>query len=369
MLSQFKGSAYVQSGGFYLNPQKGLIWYGVQSAGLVRYDMENGKVKIYGVEDGLSTDLIYSIVEDKNGILWLSTSQGISSFDPSQEQFVNYQPADGLPSSYFSAKMYYDTLAGLIYAGGRGKVVYFSPSVFQKKGEQLNIRLTKLLINNTPVAVPPNRYLALPWKRNDITLSFTGINLTNGSENKYAYRMGNDQAEWINIGSQRQIRFANLNPGHYIFEVKTSHKGGDWSVLTDHLEVNIQKPFVQTIGFYSICFVFAFGVIYGWYRYRFSHLMKLEIMRSRISHDLHDEIGSRLTNIGMMSQIVRQKQPDYHENNLWFRQIQEESEAISQSMREIIWNINPDNDSMEEAMPRMLHFATGLLEAKGITVQ
>lgn len=369
LIPRFEGISYVQSGGFYLNPQKGIIWYGVQSAGLVRYDMENGSVKVYGMVDGLSTDLIYSIREDREGILWLSTAQGLSSFDPEKEHFINYQHADGLSSSYFSAKMYYDTLTNRMYAGAPGRITWFATSAFRKEEKPFPVRLTGLSVNNTPLQIPGNYTLSLPSRSNDITLSFTGINLTNGRENKYAYRMGNDHAEWINIGSQRQIRFASLNPGHYAFEVKALRKDGSWSLQTDRLELNIRKPFARTIWFYLVCFVFTGSAIYGWYRHRFKQLMQLEQMRSRISHDLHDEIGSRLTNIGMMSQIVRQRQLSQDDNHSWLQRIQEESEAVSQSMREIIWNIHPDNDSMEEAMPRMLHFATGLLEAKGIIVQ
>lgn len=367
ILPQFKGSAYNHTGNFYLNAASGDIWFGVQSTGLVCYNINNGKVKIYGVEKGLSTDMIYNINQDKQGRLWLATAQGLTSFDLKQERFINYTTSEGLPSSFYSSQLYYDTQNDIMYAGSPGRITYFATNLLQNEELPLRVEFTQMQIGDNSVDLPEERKLKLPWNRSDIAVSFTGINLTNGSENIYQYKLNDGQ--WIDLGNQHQIRFASLKPGKYDITIRASRKNGNWSSSTDHLQLIITPPFTSTVWFYLIIlFGFSF-LIYGWYRYRLLQIMKLEKMRSRISHDLHDEIGSRLTNIGLMSQIARQKsQFDFQKEEL-LQRIQEESEAVSQNMREIIWNVNPQNDALEESMPRMLRYASDMLDAKMIYVE
>lgn len=365
----FKRKTYVHTGKLYLDKKNNVIWYGVQNAGLVRYNIATGNAKTYGMERGLSTDMIFSIVKDKKGILWLATAQGISSFDPVKERFINYNISDGLSATYFSTDLFYDTLSDIIYAGARGHVVYFLPKMFKINKPPLHAKITGFKINNKRLLSPEDQKIKLPWKSNDITLSFTAVNLANGHGNKYAYKLGNEDTQWTELGAQRQIRFASLNPGNYIFTIKAARRDGNWSPFTDQIKFTIRPPFVRTMWFYLLTVVFIGGIIYSWYRYRLTNILHLEKMRSRISHDLHDDIGSHLTNIGMMSQIARQNRQDLVQQNVWLERIQEESQTISQSMREIIWNINPDNDSLQEALPRMLRYASGLLENKNIIVQ
>jgi signal transduction histidine kinase/ligand-binding sensor domain-containing protein len=367
IIPELQRIAYNRSGHFYLSVQTGMIWYGVQSKGLVCYNIQTGQTKIYGVDQGLSTDEIFNIQEDKDGIIWLGTPQGISSFDPATAQFRNYTANDGLTASYFSSRFYYDTAADMMYVGAPGKIIYFSPGAFKNAQTPLRVQFTQMQVNGGEVLLPDSGKIKLPWNKNDITVSFSGINLTSGSENRYAYRLGN--GKWIALGNQRQISFASLNPGSYDITIRAARKNEAWSPNMAHLLLTITPPFTSTIWFYLVVIATISLLIYGWYRYRLLQIMKLEKMRFRISHDLHDEIGARLTNIGLMSQIVRQRaQPDHQKEEI-LKHIQEESQAVSQNMREIIWNINPDNDALEEALPRMLRYASDLLETKMIQVK
>ncbi len=364
---QFTNAANANRGSLYIDAEKNILWYGVNAAGLVRYDLNNGSLKVFGTEKGLRSDYINGIVMDKQRKIWLSTNLGLSFFDPVTEHFVNYRSSDGLPTTTLPSKLLFDSLADRIYAGGVGTMASFSPADFGKKNT-ISPRITEIEINNQTILIPESRQLTLPHGRNNINISFTGVNLTNGEENRYAYRL-HDNEKWIEIGNQRQIRFAELSPGTYHFAVQVAAKGGAWSVLTDSLAITIRKPYYATLWFYLLIGLGSFLLTYSFYRYRLSQLRQTQKMRSQISHDLHDEIGSRLTIITMMSHILESRKMSAHQQEQWLDKIQNESEQISQNLREIVWNINPSNDSLEEAMPRMLKFAADILEAKGITVQ
>lgn len=360
---------YKPTGAFYLD-KKGIIWYGLESVGLVRYDPKSNKLMAFGRERGLNTDLLYSIIQDKSGKLWIATAQGISCFEPSKKHFVNFTTADGLPAEYCSTLNYNDRHPDVVYAGAAGKIIYFSPDRFKRVNKPVRVQLTRLLVNNKPVIISTGKKISLPYRSNDITFDITGINLTDGVGNRYEYRLGNNN--WIDIGNQREIRFASLAPGQYHFYFRAARRDGGWSPLTDHLQLTIKPPFTRTIWFYLLILVFVGGAFYAWYRYRMMQMLKLDRMRSQISHDLHDDIGSRLTNISMMSLLlqrtIRKGQGDHLAPDLLER-INEESRSASQSMREIVWNVNPDNDDLGNAFPRMLRYATDLLEIKDINVQ
>lgn len=362
------GKRNFPTGKFYLD-KKGIIWYGLETFGLLGYNTHTGKFETYGLDKGLNTDVINSITEDKLHQLWLATNQGLSVFNPVTKQFVNFTAADGLPEGNYTSRFYYDSSSQSIYTGVPGKVISFSPEDFVNRSLPMKVVITGIVINNNPTELPGNKVLKLSYNQNDITIYFTGINLSNGAQNNYAYKLGGKEAKWVNIGGQRQISFASLKPGTYDFAIRAARKDGTLSPLTDHFSFIIKPAFTSTAWFYLILLAIISGGIYTWYRYRLQEVRKLEKIRAGISHDLHDEIGSRLTNISMMSLVAKQHEPENSTTGEWLDRIKEESQAVSQSMREIVWNINPDNDLLEEAFPRMLRYTTEMLEAKGIEVK
>lgn len=364
----FEGSNYGATGGLYLDRVSHQIWFGVSNIGLVGYNISTGTVKVYGLKEGLRSWMIFSILPDKTGTLWLATDQGISTFNPTTESFANYDQQDGLPGTYFPAKLYYDTARNVMYAGGSGGVVYFNPENVRMKKSPLHARITHFEINNLSQDIPESHCIELPWDKNDIAISFTAVNLTNGWENQYAYRLEAEDTTWNYLGSQRQIRFGSLTPGKYLFKVTAARGDRNWSPYTDTFQFTIKPPFVKTIWFYLLTIAFFGSLIYIWYRYRLSHIMRLQNMRARISQDLHDDIGARLTNIGLITQIARGKEEKGSQKDSMLAQILDESQSITQSMSEIIWNINPENDSMEMAIPMMLRYISNLLENKRIVV-
>lgn len=367
-LPSFKNKPIVATGALCIDRSDDVLWYGVRSVGLVRYAIHTGDLRIYRMRDNLGSDRIFDIEEDENGILWMNTSEGITSFDPAKETFTNYDRTDGLPDANLHARLFYDEYPGIMYTGAPGRIIYFSPAGFTESSRKMKVLVTELMVNNSRTRIPDNRKLTLPFDRNNITIFFTGINLANGKDNVYEYKIL-DNSDWIETGHQRQVQLASLNPGHYHFVVRAAAKGRQWTTNTDFLDLYIMSPFYKTPWFYALCFLIPAAAVYAWYKYRMFQMLKLQQMRSDISRDLHDEIGSRLTNINMISQIAGRQRGLEENGKLLFRKIQEESEEITQSMRDILWNINPENDSMEELVPRMLRFASGLLESKNITLQ
>ncbi|HMD00307.1 MAG TPA: histidine kinase, partial [Ferruginibacter sp.] len=123
------------------------------------------------------------------------------------------------------------------------------------------------------------------------------------------------------------------------------------------------------IWFYALIAVITGGIFYALYYFRLKQIMKTEQIRSEISRNLHDEVGSTLTNISLGSLLAQKQLHDQHALQRILKKIYEDSQHVSESMREIVWSINPTIDTLGEALPRMLHYASELLEAEDIELQ
>jgi signal transduction histidine kinase len=108
------------------------------------------------------------------------------------------------------------------------------------------------------------------------------------------------------------------------------------------------------------------AIAYALYRYRSRQLNRTRQIRSEISRNLHDEVGANLTNISLSSLLAQKQIHNEGAVSHLLERIYQDSQLVSESMREIIWSINPDIDTLGDALPRMLHYASQLLEAKGI---
>lgn len=362
-----RGSINRQSGGFFLDGTKNEIWYGVEPMGLVRYRITSGQGTLFDTRNGLGPGRVKGIIMDGQGRLWMGTTQGISCFDPAMETAVNYTMDDGLPFTHYSSQLHYDPSKDRIYAGSAGALTWFQVPSRLFDDRPVPIALTDLMIGNRSVRLRPGTTLVLGPSENNITVKFSGINLTDGDKNRYQYRLNG--GEWVDLGTRPEVRFADLSAADYALEARVARRHGHFGPGHLLLRFSVRPYFTETYWFLLLSAGAVFLLVWSWYRYRLLHLRRLERMRAQISRDLHDEIGSRITNINMMSQIIRREPGGGKPAQDLLGKIQEESEEITRSMREIIWNIDPRNDSLAAAMPRMLAYASQLLEPRNIEVR
>ena len=354
------------------------IWYAVDPVGVIRYNPRNQQTSIFGPEDGLNIGTVRSIMQDGNDI-WFATTQGIRYYDLNHHTFTHFTEPDRLPTSYLTGIFFKDSLTHVIYLGTLGGIIKFNPDRLIARSSPLSVRIIGVFINNILRTDIDGHEFHVPYRNNDIAISFTGINLTHGKDNVYAYRLdkGNRKSgSWMYMGHQREIRLANLAPGSYHLYIRAASNGNEWSPDIAHMDFMVITPFTRSIWFYMLLVFVAMGVVYGWYRYRMFQLVKLEYMRNQISHDLHDEIGSYLTTISLTALLAQEKlkQEDARQTreinqlNDLLRKIAEDSHLVSETMREIVWTINPRNDSFAQTIPFLIRYASQVLESANIEI-
>jgi signal transduction histidine kinase/ligand-binding sensor domain-containing protein len=353
--------------------ESNILWVGTNGGGLNRFDMKTGKFKRFLVKNGLPNNVVYGILPDDNGNLWMSTNNGLSCFDPGSQKFRNFDVKDGLQGNEFNHDAFVKDEHGRMYFGGVNGFNYFDPKDVSINPNVPNVVITDMKINNRSIgsineyasvskAVYLNEKIILPYDQNMISFEFAALDFSAPMKNQYQYKLEGFNDNWIYSNNTHTATYTNLDPGTYIFRVKGSNKDGIWNEDGASLTITILPPWYGTWWFRLLMALTFLTAVYAVYRYRLQQALNLVAVRNSIATDLHDEIGSNLSNISIFSNVAQQI-GDNEKNISLLKKISEYSQASQESMSDIVWMINPDNDRFENIMTQMRRYAAEIFEA------
>ncbi|MCC2547549.1 histidine kinase [Hymenobacter sp. BT175] len=356
-----------------LEDRTGTLWVGTEGGGFNRLDdADNGLFTTFREPQGLPNDVVYGMVEDRWGSLWLSTNRGIARFSPKTGTFRTYDMRDGLPQDEFNAGAYHQGQSGQLYFGGVSGVVAFRPEAVRSNTKAPPVVLTSFRKFNQPVrldtSITERRVIKLGPQDNFFSIDFAALNFRLPDKNRYAYKLEGFDKNWIDGGARREAAYTNLDPGTYTFRVRAANNDGVWNQLGTTLRVIVEPPWWQTWWFRLLASWVVFAMLFMAYQMRVRQLLALERVRHGIARDLHDDMGSTLSSISILSQLAQNHQ---HQNRpeqaaALLHQIGESSRRMLDSMDDIVWTINPAHDSLDAVTARMRSFASDILEARGI---
>lgn len=320
----------------------------------------------YTTKDGLQSMTIDQVMEDDAGQLWLNTGLGIEVIDPVQKRFVHYTEKDGLNSnqdSYLIKKS----------SGGLMRIDFNGLHIFNSASVNLNKNAPPVYINHIQVLdkiIPifKDTSLHLSHDQNYISFDYVALNYTQSFKNRYAYYLEGLDKKWIDADDRRFATYANLDPGTYTFKVKACNNNGVWNETGTSIAIVISPPWWRTWWFYILVFISISSAAYFLFQYRLQQKLKALELRNTISRDLHDEVGSTLSSIGFLSSMVLGDAENNPKLQNTLSTISESSTRMLDAMNDIIWNIKPENDTLENINARMISFASELLEARKITL-
>ncbi len=208
--------------------------------------------------------------------------------------------------------------------------------------------------------------LRLPYKSNYLKFHYAPSDLAIGDAVQYRYILEGVDQRWSEITSSHSSQnYSNLSPGDYTFKVSGKGRNSPWSSPAS-FAFTILTPWWQTVWFYALCFVLVASSLYAFYRYRILQILKLQNIRNSIASDLHDDIGSTLSSISIMSELAKKESPG---SMTLLDSIGESANLMVENMRDLVWAVNPKNDRFGNILQRMHQFASEILEAKGIAFQ
>ena len=360
-----------------------VLWVGTNGGGLARLDLRTRQFKRYTTKDGLPNNVIYCILPDARNNLWMGTNQGLVQFDPRTGEMTTYTTEDGLPSNEFNAHCYARADNGELWFEGMGGAFHFDPEDFYETNPASPTVITGLkLVGKTvtvaglgnatgegyelPAPIEYVRSITLPYSERMITFSFACMDHTAPLKNTFRYLLENFSTDWVEVGTQHEATFTNLDPGTYTFRVQGRNSAGVWDERGAVMQLIITPPWWGTWWFrIGALLVFA-GALYAFYRYRLAQAVKVVRVRERIARDLHDEIGSTLSSVSLFSSVAQKKAAGKApEASELLGRITDSTTQVLEAMNDIVWAVNADNDDMASVIKRMHAFAVNVTEARG----
>jgi ligand-binding sensor domain-containing protein/two-component sensor histidine kinase len=366
-----EGSAPPVITSFFLDQAKRL-WIGTSTEGVFRVDdpaSQQPSFVNYTTSEGLNSHNVRCFTEDKAGKIYIGTSRGVDRLDPQTNSVKSYTIADGLANSFttcafrdHTGNLWFGTLQGLSRFIPQEDKRQSPPPVFISKfsvrgGEGYDFNL-----GEAAVTLP-----ALSPSQNQIQIDFFGVSFITGESLRYQYKFASASDEWSAPVNQRTVNYPNLPSGSYQFLVRAVSADGTVSDTPASVSFTILSPVWQRWWFLTIAILAAGSLIYAGYSYHLKRLLEIERVRTRIATDLHDDIGSNLSLIAMVSEVAKQQAPE--ENQPIMESLALVSRTSRQSvdaMSDIVWAVNPKRDHLHDLTERMRRFASDTFTARDI---
>ncbi len=343
----------------------GTMWIGTAGGGLNRLDPTQEFFTAYTTNQGLPSNTVYGVLEDKQGNLWISTTRGLAKFTPENGKCEILDIRDGLQSYDYNSGSYCKSRSGVMYFGGVNGLNVIYPDSIHDNPHVPPIALTSFKMFNTEVYTSTDlcyiRQIDVAPEEDFISFEFAALDFTEPARNMYAYMMEGFDRDWIVAGTRRYAAYTNLPPGHYVFRVKGSNSDGLWNDTGVELSIVVHPPFWKTWWFRSILVIAVLAFCYLLYRYRVSKVIAIERLRLRIAGDLHDEIGSNLSGIALEGDLAVRQSSLPAEVRSRLREMTMLARETSQSMRDIVWLINPEHDTFGDFLTKMRETADRML--------
>lgn len=342
----------------FLEDDKGGMWVGTMEGGLNHYDSKTGKFTAFTEQNGLINNTINYIAADSKGLIWLSTLQGVTRYDPVSKKYKNFGTPNGLKSLEFNIGSGAKLQTGEIALGGINGYTVIDPEKLSFNENKPKVVITGFeLFNKTVIAGQPNSPLKqnilttnqvkLSHAQSVFTIEFAALNFTIPENNKYAYWLEGFDSGWQYVGNQRKATYTNLDPGTYTFRLKAANNDDVWSDKETRLTIIIVPPYWMTWWFRTLAILLVTGCVFSVYFYRISFIEKQKAA-------LEDEVNSRTLEISdqknrlqLLNKTLQSQKEELQSQKEELQNQSEELRAQSEEMREQADELQAKTESLE----------------------
>lgn len=320
-------------------------------------------------EDANVTLDVKGMVETEDGDIWMVLKDQVAKIDPESQQFSSYD----LPFNYFIERVESQDLQvdqdGNIYFSARAGIVRFHPQMLDTQRPPNNILFTKLFVDRNEVypndehrildsAILFQNEFQLPFEYRDLGFTFVS---PHGQEirTSYFYRLRGYKDEWKKAPKNRTIHFTSLDPGKYVMEVKAQSGGGLWAPEIGQIKFKIHPPWYQRWWAYLLYFFCISLLAYSFYKWRINQLLKYQALRTKISSDLHDDVGSLLSSIAMEAEMLSYDKES--KISVELKRLSNLTRNAMGRMRDTVWAIDSRKDKFKFLADRMKDYLNDTL--------
>jgi signal transduction histidine kinase len=374
--------------------REGVLWVGT-SAGLARFSASKW-TSYAGRFTAVSGNVSY-LIDDDLGYLWMGSSVGllrarkadleaIAARNSGSVPVRSYGQGDGLPTRVCSqgsqpaacrtagGKLWFPTISGLVAV---------DPRQIKPNTNPPPVLIESVWIDGKPespesLRSPLPDSIVIPAAKESLEIHYTSINLPAPDLGLFQYRMTGHEKEWITSEPQRRYaRYPKLPHGHYTFEIKACNEDGLWTETPATLAVTVLPPFWQTWWFISAVSLCLLAAIVGSVHYVSTQKLQrqvaalrqqemLEKERARIARDLHDQLGANLTQVALLGEMAETDKDLPLEVEAHAKQISLTARETTRALDEIVWTVNPSNDTLDGLINYVCKYAQEYLALAGL---
>ncbi|GAB3997270.1 hypothetical protein GCM10028807_42020 [Spirosoma daeguense] len=346
--------------------RKGSLWLASYEGGAKRFWPQTGKME--RIKD-IDTRNIRPewIDEDAFGYIWIQAQEGFYRYQPDRRKL---EPFKNEISSFLHEQFavpvkneqgeWCAVQSGIYYTVLRPERV----PIYYKIPKPL---ISEFSIFDKPQPFDPDsshiRTLSLRYDQNVLKFTFTSPQFSRSAGLQFAYQLVGFDERRVLTDKDLSATYTNLDGGDYIFRVWSGNAQGLWNQYPAEFRIHVETPFWRAWWFYALCALIFVGVVYGVFRYREEERIRLRLIRDRIARDLHDDMGSYLSSISILSQTARRsldRDPEKAQTTL--DTIGETSRRVMDKMGDIVWSVNPEYDSLGQLAERLRNVVAALFQ-------
>ena len=342
-------------------------------ANLDLLNLKTGKIENLNPYNGLEHSIISSLTTDRHGNLWMTSNGGIVRYNLYKRRFRYYDQKDGMVNTSAVANLPYISEQfddNTLFFASEKNFMMFQPDSLNRRFIPKDVTITgfRLINNYIPLSeIVKDHKIKLQANQNVFTITFSSLSFKQAKQLKYFYSFQDGEDKWIEAENGQSVSFTSLSPGDYTFKVYAINQEDIRSPLITSLNIEIVPRFYQTKVFLFLLFIIGLAPVIIIYRLRLKRTMELYKLREKVARDLHDDMGSTLTSINILSVVAQRDLEEQQGNALdCMKKIGQNSSQMMESMDDIVWSIKPDNDQLSRIMVRLREHTTQILEPQNI---
>jgi signal transduction histidine kinase len=351
--------------------------------GLMRINKTTNAIEPVLDKQYLLAQTIYSIQVDKQGKLWLGTNSGLVCYDPATNSSHAYSRLDGIQWNEFNTSVCFQEADGLMWFGGINGLNPFYPEKIPIDTNPVRTMISSVRINDRADSshlMPSwNKRYELPYDQNTIAFQFHAIDFARPQFARVRYKLEGIDEDYIeSSAAYAEIRYPKLPTGEYVLSIYGQNGDGIWNKTPDEILISIGQPYWRTWWFIALVVGVVSGavimIVRGFYKRKFQRQaivierqQAIELERTRIAAEMHDDLGSGLTTIRYLSDKALM-QASNTEEVAQIQRIADQSNTLVRNMSEIIWAMNSRFDNAESLIAYLRRYALEYLAEHQIPV-
>ncbi len=280
---------------------EGNLWIGTQGGGINHWaaaDRQAGRVRFtrYTKRQGLLSDIVYAVLLDNQGSVWLSSDRGLTQLDPETGRLSHFDASHGLQNNEFNHGSALRASDGQLFFGGISGFNAFYASDVHPNQHVPPVVLTQFLKFNQPATLDRPVWqiadLSLTHKDSVIAFEFAALDYSAPHKNQYMYKLEGFDQDWVDHGTMRRVTYTNLAAGQYTFRVRASNNDGVWNEQGLAISMNMVPPPWRAWWAHCLYLLAACFAALAFVRFQTSRRRRAEALQ-KANTELRSEIDER----------------------------------------------------------------------------